>query len=105
MTWAARANNEGGIVRPRDFAVLLFRTSSNLVGPSTGMSAVLAPLRILSREPAVRRYRSRTIGPQRHQASDFDELSQSVDGGEPAMAANSTLLARSVNVRWTGAPS
>ncbi len=47
-TWSARASNDGGIVRPRALAVLRLTTRSNLVGCSTGKSAGLAPLRILS---------------------------------------------------------
>ena len=44
----ARASTSGGIVRPICFAVLRLITSSNFVGCSTGRSAGLAPLRILS---------------------------------------------------------
>ena len=47
-TSSARANTDGGIVRPRALAVLRFTTSSNFVDCSTGRSAGLAPLRILS---------------------------------------------------------
>jgi hypothetical protein len=47
ITWSARVNNCGGIVRPSAFAVLRLITSSNFVGCSTGKSAGLAPLRIL----------------------------------------------------------
>ena len=48
ITWSARASTDGGIVRPRALAVLRLMTSSNFVGCSTGRSAGLAPLRILS---------------------------------------------------------
>src|SRR5262245_61449388 len=48
MTWSARSSTDCGIVRPSAFAVLRLMTSSNLVGCSTGRSAGLAPLRILS---------------------------------------------------------
>ena len=44
----ARASTSGGIVRPICFAVLRLITNSNFVGCSTGRSAGLAPLRILS---------------------------------------------------------
>src|SRR5262249_36864025 len=47
-TWSARASSEGGIVRPSALAVLRLMTRSNFVGCSTGRSAGLAPLRILS---------------------------------------------------------
>jgi len=45
---SARPSTDGGIVRPRAVAVLRLMTSSNVVGCSTGRSAGLAPLRILS---------------------------------------------------------
>src|SRR5262249_41940507 len=48
MTSSARANSDCGIVRPSALAVLRLITSSNFVGCSTGRSAGLAPLRILS---------------------------------------------------------
>src|SRR5262245_17803189 len=48
ITWSARSSSAGGIVNPSALAVLRLITSSNLVGCSTGRSAGLAPLRILS---------------------------------------------------------
>jgi hypothetical protein len=45
---SARISTDCGIVSPRAFAVFMLMTSSNLVGCSTGRSAGLAPLRILS---------------------------------------------------------
>src|SRR5947199_305578 len=48
MTSSARTKTEGGIPMPRACAVLPFTASSNLVGCSTGRSAGLAPLRILT---------------------------------------------------------
>ena len=48
MTSSARRSSDGGIARPRAFAVLRLMTSSNFVGCSIGKSAGLAPLRILS---------------------------------------------------------
>ncbi len=48
ITWSARSSTDCGIVRPSAFAVLRLITSSNFVGCSTGRSAGLAPLRILS---------------------------------------------------------
>ena len=44
----ARASTFGGIVNPICFAVFRLMMSSNFVGCSTGRSAGLAPLRILS---------------------------------------------------------
>src|SRR5712692_9220787 len=52
-----------GIVRPRALAVLRLMTDSNFVGCSTGRSAGLAPLRILSTYSAARRYISSGYGP------------------------------------------
>ena len=48
MILFARANTSGGIVKPSVFAVFRLITNSNFVGCSTGKSAGLAPLRILS---------------------------------------------------------
>src|SRR6266849_749774 len=48
ITSSARASNDGGMRRPSALAVLRLTTSSNLVGCSTGRSAGLAPLKILS---------------------------------------------------------
>src|SRR5881397_1963949 len=54
ITLSALANTFGGIVRPICFAVLRLTTNSNFVGCSTGRSAGLAPLRILSTYQAAR---------------------------------------------------
>ena len=48
ITSSARPSSDGGIVRLSALAVLRLMTRSNLVGCSTGRSAGLAPLRILS---------------------------------------------------------
>ena len=48
ITSSAWKRSVGGIVRPSASAVLRLMTSSNVVGCSTGRSAGLAPLRILS---------------------------------------------------------
>src|SRR5215475_8070223 len=48
ITSSARASSVGGTSRPSALAVLRLMISSNLVGYSTGKSAGLAPLRILS---------------------------------------------------------
>ena len=58
ITSSARRSSDGGTVKPRALAVLRLITSSNLVGCSTGRSAGLAPLRILSTNVAARRNRS-----------------------------------------------
>src|SRR5262249_14839052 len=48
ITSSARASSVGGTARPSACAVLRLMTSSNLVGCTTGRSAGLVPLRILS---------------------------------------------------------
>ena len=48
------------MVRPSALAVLRLMTSSNFVGCSTGRSAGLAPLRILSTYSAARRKKTRS---------------------------------------------
>ena len=45
ITLSARANNASGTVTPIALAVLRLITKSNLVGCSTGMSAILLPLK------------------------------------------------------------
>jgi hypothetical protein len=56
ITWSARASSVAGTSMPSVLAVLRLITSSYLVGCSTGISAGLAPLRILSTYTAARRY-------------------------------------------------
>jgi len=63
MIWSARTRMDCGIVRPSALAVFTLMTSSNFVGCSTGRSAGLAPLRILSTYPAARWAASWTLGP------------------------------------------
>src|SRR5262245_1847669 len=48
ITSSARSRNDSGMVRPSVFAVVRLMTRSNLVGCWTGMSAGLAPSKILS---------------------------------------------------------
>ena len=48
MTSSARASNVGGIARPIALAALRLMRNSNLVGCSTGRSAGLVPVSILS---------------------------------------------------------
>src|SRR5207248_3212258 len=55
ITSSARESSEGEIVSQSALAVLRLITSSNFVGCSTGRSAALAPLRILSTYAALRR--------------------------------------------------
>src|SRR5262249_32737270 len=55
ITSSARAMNASEIASPIALAVLRLTTSSNLVGCSTGKSAVLAPFAILSTYSAARR--------------------------------------------------
>src|SRR3954470_274607 len=64
ITSSARASSVGGTSRPSALAVLRFMTNSNFVGCSTGRSAGLAPLIILSTYPAARPCRSARRPPQ-----------------------------------------
>ena len=48
ITSSARASSDGATESPSDLATFMLITSSNLVGCSTGRSAGLAPLSILS---------------------------------------------------------
>src|SRR6516225_5612975 len=63
ITSSARASSVGGTSRPSALAVLRLITSSNRVGCTTGSSAGLAPLRILSTRAAARSKFSRNPGP------------------------------------------
>src|SRR5262249_54127000 len=63
ITPPARCSKNHGTSSPSAFAVFRLMTSSNLVGCSTGRSAGLAPLRILSTKTARRAKLSRKIGP------------------------------------------
>ncbi len=58
MTSSARTSSDVGISRPSALAVVMLMTRSNLVGCSTGMSAGLAPRKILLTISAARRNRS-----------------------------------------------
>ncbi len=55
ITSSARASTVAGRSRPSALATFKLMTSSNLVGCSTGRSAGLAPLKILSTKVAARR--------------------------------------------------
>src|SRR4030095_8236815 len=63
ITLSALAKTLGGIVNPICLAALRLITSSNFVGCSTGISAGLAPFRILSTWVAARRNRSSMLTP------------------------------------------
>ena len=63
ITSSAVASNDCGRVRPSDFAVLRFTTSSNFVGACTGISAGFSPFRMRSTYPAARRTGSLVLGP------------------------------------------
>src|SRR5437899_2252279 len=55
ITSSARASSVGGTVRPRALAVFRLTMVTSFVGNSTGKSAGLLPLRILSTKSAARR--------------------------------------------------
>src|SRR5262249_47566376 len=63
ITSSAVAISDCGTVRPSALAVLRLIMKSNLVGCSTGRSAGLAPLRILSTNEAACRHSSARSGP------------------------------------------
>src|SRR5215467_13562839 len=63
ITSSATKRKSRVIVSPSSLAVFRLMTNSNLVGCSTGKSAGLAPLRILSTYVAVRRNRSGRLAP------------------------------------------
>ena len=63
ITLSARASTFGGIVRPICLAAFRLMMNSNFVGCSTGRSAGLAPLRILSTYVAARRSKSVWLTP------------------------------------------
>src|SRR5262249_50858469 len=56
ITSSGGASRVGGFCRPSPVAVFTLRTSSSLVGCSTGRSLGLAPFKILSTYTAARRY-------------------------------------------------
>jgi hypothetical protein len=63
ITSSATANSGAGIARTNAFAVFRLITKSNFVGSSTGISAGLAPFRILSIRTTVRRHKSSSSTP------------------------------------------
>jgi hypothetical protein len=63
ITSSARKRSSRGIIRPRDLVVVAFTTSSNRVGCSTGISAALAPFRILETMIAACRNMAVRLGP------------------------------------------
>src|SRR5258705_506260 len=63
ITSSARASSDGGKMRPSALAVVRLMMRSNLVGCSTGISAGVAPRRILSTYSAARRNRSEKFAP------------------------------------------
>jgi hypothetical protein len=63
ITSSAWKRREGGMVRPRAWAVFRLITNLTCVGCSTGRSAGLVPRRTLATSVAARRYKSVTLGP------------------------------------------
>src|SRR5215475_12037799 len=63
ITLSALANTFGEIMRPICFAALRLMMNSNLIGCSTGRSAGVLPLRILSTYVAERRNKSLMLTP------------------------------------------
>ena len=71
ITLSALTGTFGGTVRPICFAVFRLNTSSNFVGCSTGKSAGLVPLSILSTNRAARRSKSAVLNAVAHKPSGF----------------------------------
>jgi hypothetical protein len=69
ITWSARASTDGGIANPSVLTVFRLMTKSKCVGCSTGRSAGLAPLRLLSTCPAACRNSWGVIDTVRHEAA------------------------------------
>jgi hypothetical protein len=74
ITLSARSKKDSGIVSPIAFADLRLITSSNLVGCSTGSSAGLAPLKILSKKTAARSSRISTRSSKASDESGRDRI-------------------------------
>jgi len=90
ITSSARASNVGGMT-PSTLAVVRLMTRSNFAGDSTGMSAGVAPRRILSTYSAARRNSSRMFTPKDISASI---LSASLPHAAPCIAQVSTCARR-----------
>src|SRR6516164_1187468 len=81
ITSSATSSRSRGISRSSDLAVLRLMTNSNRVGCSTGRSAGLAPLRILSTYTVLRRNKSLmfAIGDE---TAELDKLARLSHGGQ-----------------------
>ena len=85
ITLSARASTFGGIVRPICLAAFRLMMNSNFVGCSTGRSAGLAPLRILSTYVAARRNKSSDAHAVAHKPAVFHKFWPGVYRREPAL--------------------
>ena len=85
ITLSARASTFGGIVKPICLAAFRLMMNSNFVGCSTGRSAGLAPLRILSTYVAARRSKSALAHAVAHKAHRFYKSSTAIYHREPAL--------------------
>ena len=85
-TSSAVASRVGGRVMPSALAVVRLMTSSNLVGCSTGMSAGLAPLRILSTTVARAPKHIRRECPVGQQPARCKKVTEGVNGRQTGPA-------------------
>ena len=85
MTLSARASTFGGMVRPICLAAFRLMMNSNFFGCSTGRSAGLAPLRILSTYVAARRNKSVIVRAVIHKSAGFDIFRSGVDCRQPML--------------------
>src|SRR3981081_134800 len=91
ITSSANKRNSRGITSPSSFAVFRLKTNSSFVGCSTGRSAGLAPLRILSTYVAARRNRSGKLAPEDLRAPASHTSLAAYIAGSRLFAANSTM--------------
>src|SRR5215831_1951730 len=96
ITSSARASSDGGMLMSSALAVLTLITSSNVVGCSTGRSAGLAPLSILSTWLAARRFKSARFGPYAKRPPAVTASIHGYTAGSLCFAARSTTRLRSV---------
>ena len=90
MTLSALTSTFGGIVRPICFAALRLITNSNFVGCSTGISAGLAPFKILSTNGGAPEGFG-LVGSVGHQATALDKIPPRINRRQPIFAARSAI--------------
>jgi hypothetical protein len=94
---SARASSAGGMVMPSALAVWRLMTSSNYVGCSTGRSAGLTPLSILSTHAATRRNWTEILAPYDISTPTSVMSATHVIVGRPRLNASSAMCLRSLS--------